>query len=51
MKKEAKRLFREFRYYNVLIAKPRIKHLRNIDLLHELLLFYDELNVKKIGSI
>ena len=43
---EAKRLFQKLPFYNVLIEKPRIKHLKNIDLLHELP-FYDEfINVK-----
>ena len=32
-----------------MIEKPRIKHLRNIDLLHELP-FYDELNIEKISK-
>ena len=35
-KKETKRLFQKLPFYNVLIEKPRIKHLKNIDLLHEL---------------
>ena len=34
--KEAKRLFQELPLYNALIEKPRIKHLKNIDLLHKL---------------
>ena len=33
-------------FYNALIEKPKIKHLSNIELLHELP-FYDELNVIK----
>ena len=33
-------------FYNVLIEKPKIKHLSKIELLHELP-FYDELNVVK----
>ena len=33
-------------FYNVLIEKPHIKHLNNIDLLHELP-FYDELSIVK----
>ena len=45
--KEAKILFQKFPFCNTFIEKPRIKHLKNIDLLHELL-FYDELNLKKI---
>ena len=44
--KETKRLFQEFPFYNVLIEKPRIKHLKNIDLLHELP-FYNELSINK----
>ena len=35
--KEANELFPELPFYNALIEKPKIKHLRNIDLLHELL--------------
>ena len=42
--KEAKRLFQELPFYNIFIKKPRIKHLRNIDVLRELL-FYDELSI------
>ena len=39
-------MFQTLPFYNVLIEKPRIKHLKNIDLLHELP-FYDEfINVK-----
>ena len=45
-KKEAKRLFQKLPFYNVLIEKPRIKYLRNIDLLHELS-FCDELSIRK----
>ena len=48
MKKNNK-LFQELPFYNVLIQKPRIKHLKNIDLLHELP-FYDELNIVKISE-
>ena len=33
--KEAKRLFQKLSFCNVLIKKPHIKHLKNIDLLHE----------------
>ena len=46
-KKEAKRLFQKLPFYNVLIEKPKIKHLSNTDLLHELP-FYDELNILQI---
>ena len=34
--KEAKRLFQELPFHNVLIEKTRIKRLKNKDLLHEL---------------
>ena len=47
--KEAKRLFRKLPFYNVLIEKPRIKHLKHINLLHESP-FYDELNIVKISA-
>ena len=47
-KKEAKRLFQELPFY-VLIEKPRIKRVKNIDLLHELP-FYDELSNVKISQ-
>ena len=40
-------MFEELLFYNVLIEKPRIKHLKNKDLLHELL-FYNELSIKQI---
>ena len=45
--KEAKELFQMLPLYNVLIGKPKIKHLSNIELLHELP-FYDELSVAEI---
>ena len=45
--KETKELFQILPFYNVLIVKPKIKHLSNIELLHELLL-YDELSIVKI---
>ena len=48
--KEAKRLFEELSFHNVLIEKPRIKHSKNKDLLHELP-FYDELHIENITSI
>ena len=48
-KKEAKRLFQKLPFYNTFIEKPKIKHLKNIDLLHELP-FYDELNIQKISK-
>ena len=47
--KEAKILFQELPFYNTLIEKPRIKHLKNIDLLHQLP-FYDELSMKQISK-
>ena len=47
-KKEAKELFQIPPFYNVLTEKPKIKHLSNIELLHELP-FYDELNVVEIS--
>ena len=39
--KEAKGSFQKHPFYNVLIEKPRVKRVKNIDLLHELP-FYDE---------
>ena len=48
---DTKKLFRIIPFYNALIEKPQIKHLSNIELLHELP-FYDELSVvKKIKCI
>ena len=38
--------FKKFPFYNKLIEKPKLKHLKNIDLLSELP-FYEELNVMK----
>ena len=38
--------FQELPFYNKPIKKPKIKHLKNIDLLSELL-FYEELNIIK----
>ena len=38
--KEAKRLFQILPFYNVLIEKPEIKKLLNVELLHKLP-FYD----------
>ena len=46
--KEAKILFLKY-YFNVLIKKLKIKHLKNIDLLHELL-FYNKFNIEKISK-
>ena len=39
---DTKKLFQILPFYNVFIKKPKIKHLSNIKLLHELP-FYDEL--------
>ena len=46
--KEAKKLFKELPFY-ILIEKPKIKHLSNIELLHELP-FFDELSVVEISK-
>ena len=46
--KEAKN-FQKHAFYNVLIEEPRIKHLKNINLLHALP-FYDELSIVKISK-
>ena len=48
--KQTKELFQIHPFYNVLIEKRKIKHLSNIELLHELPL-YDELSVVKISKI
>ena len=47
--KEAKRLFQELLFHNVLIEKPLIKRLQNKDFLHELP-FYYELSIVKISQ-
>ena len=47
--KGAKGLFQELPFYNVLIEKPKIKHLKNIDLLHELPI-YDKENILQISK-
>ena len=47
--KEAKELFQILPFYNVLIEKPNIKHLSNIELVHELP-FYEELSVVEISK-
>ena len=47
--KEAKKLFQILPFYNVLTKKTKIKHLSNIELLHELP-FYDELSVVEISK-
>ena len=49
IEKEAKELFQILPFYNVLIKNPKIKHLSNIELLHELP-FYDELSVVEISK-
>ena len=46
--KEAKNFFQKLPFYKVLTEKPKLKHLSNIDLLHELP-FYDELSVVEIS--
>ena len=43
---DTKKLFQILPFYNVLIGKPKIKHLSIIELLHNLP-FYDELSVVK----
>ena len=45
--KEAKRLFQKLPLYNALIEKPCIKCLRNIDLLHKVLV-YNKLSIKQV---
>ena len=45
-KKEVKRLFQDLPFYNTFIKKPHVKHLKDVDLLHELPLYY-ELNIVK----
>ena len=47
--KQAKALFQVLPFYNSLIEKPNIKHLSNIELLHEFP-FYDELSVIEISK-
>ena len=46
--KEAKELFQILPFCNILIEKPKIKHLSNIELLHKLP-FYDKLSVVEIS--
>ena len=43
---DARKSFQILPFYNVLIEKPKIKHLSNIELLHEFP-FCDELSVVK----
>ena len=47
--KQARELSQILPFYNVLIEKPKIKKLTNIELLHELP-FYHELNVVKSSN-
>ena len=47
--KEAKKLFQILPFYNVLTERPKIKHLSNIESLHELP-FYDDLSVVEISN-
>ena len=47
--KEAKNLFQTLPFYNVLIERPDIKKLPNVELLHELP-FYDELSITEISK-
>ena len=47
--KEAKELFQILPFYNFLTEKPNVKHLSNIELLHELR-FYHELSVVEISK-
>ena len=47
--KEAKKIFEILLFYNVLIKKTKIKHLSNVELLHELP-FYDELSFAEISK-
>ena len=46
---DTKEIFQILLFYNVLIKKPKIKHLSNIELLHELP-FYNELSVVEISK-
>ena len=48
-KKEVKRLFQDLSFYNTFIKKPHVKHLKDVDLLHELPL-YNELNIVKTSE-
>ena len=47
--KEAKNLFQTLPFYNVLIEKPEIKKLSNVELLHEFP-FYDELSITEVSK-
>ena len=46
---DTKEFFQILPFYSVLIEKPKMKHLSNIELLHELPL-YDELSVVEISK-
>ena len=48
-KKEAKRLSQELPFYDKFVEKPRIKRLKNLDLLHALS-FYNKLDIEKISK-
>ena len=47
--KVTKKLFQELPFYNILIEKPKIIQLSNIELLYELP-FFDELNLAEISK-
>ena len=47
--KQKKGLFQILPFHNVLIKKPKVKHLSNIELLHELP-FYDDLSIVEISK-
>ena len=47
--KEAKNLFQILPFHNVLIEKPEVKQLSNVELLHELP-FYDELSITEVSK-
>ena len=49
MEQKGKKLFEELPFYNVLIEKPKIEHLKNIDLLQELP-FYKDLSINQISE-
>ena len=49
MKKKRKELFQKLPFYNLLIGKPKIKHLSNINVLH-VLPFYDELSAAEVSK-
>ena len=47
--REAKEFYQGLPFYNVLIEKAKNKHLKNIDLLHEIQ-FYNESRIKQISE-